>query len=139
MGDFETAIRVRYAETDQMGVVYHANVLVYLEVGRTEFLRDIGPPYSELERQGVLLGVVEAALRYAHPIRYDTPLLVRTCLADLGRASLRFGYTLRHAGTGQIHATGSTRHACLSPDLRVQPLPAALRSLLAPHLSAEAS
>ncbi len=138
MGDFETAIRVRYAETDQMGVVYHANVLVYFEVGRTEFLRAIGPPYRDLERQGVLLGVVEAALRYGQPIRYDTPLLVRTRLADLGRASVRFDYALRHAETGQVHATGSTRHACLDPKGRVHPMPDSLRSLLAPHLAAEA-
>lgn len=139
MGDFETQIRVRYAETDQMGVVYHANVLVYFEVARTEFLRAIGPPYRDLERQGVLLGVVEAALRYVQPIRYDAPLLVRARLADLGRASLRFDYTLRHAETSAVHATGSTRHACLSPDLRVHPLPTSLRDLLVTHLSAEVS
>ena len=138
MGDFETAIRVRYAETDQMGVVYHANVLVYFEVARTEFLRAIGPPYREMERQGVLLGVVEAALRYTQPIRYDAPLLVRARLAGLGRASLKFDYILRHAETGQVHATGATRHACLDPQGRVRSFPEALRILLTPHLAVEA-
>ena len=135
MGDFETAIRVRYAETDQMGVVYHANVLVYFEVARTEFLRAVGPPYRELERQGVLLGVVEASLRYGEPIRYDAPLLARARLTALGKASLRFDYTLRHAETGKVHATGSTRHACLAPGGEVRPLPDSLRGLLAPHLA----
>ena len=132
---FETQVRVRYAETDQMGVAYHANLLPWFEVGRTELLRAIGPPYRQLEAQeGVLLPVVEASLRYLLPIRYDTLLTIRTCLKTLGKASVSFSYEVLDAGTDTLHATGSTRHACTAPGGSVRPLPPALRERLTPLL-----
>ena len=127
---FETSLRVRYAETDQMGVVYHANLLPYFEVGRTELLRSVGPPYRELEKRGFLLAVVEASFRYAVPIRYDAALKVRTRLSELGKASVAFEYEVLDAESGRSHATGSTRHACLSPEGSVRPLPDDLRERL---------
>lgn len=128
----ETLVRVRYAETDQMGVVYHANVLVYFEVGRTELLRAVGPPYRDLEAAGVNLAVVDAALRYTAPIRYDDLLRVETRVTALGRASVDFEYRLVHADTGVLHATGSTRHACVDRSGRPVPLPEDLRARLTP-------
>ena len=134
MPPFECALRVRYAETDQMGVVYHANLFAYFEVGRTELLRAVGPPYRDLEARGFLLAVVEAALEYRRPIRYDAPLKVRTRLTALGPASVAFAYEVVHAETGEIHARGSTRHACVSPEGRPLPLPGEVRDSLNVHL-----
>ena len=113
-----------------MEVAYHANLLSYFEVGRTELLRAVGPPYRELEAQGVLLAVVEASLSYLAPIRYDALLTVRTRLTEMGRASLSFGYEILDAEGGRLHATGMTRHACLSTEGKVQPFPGALRAVL---------
>ena len=131
---FEATIRVRYAETDQMGVAYHANLLPWFEVGRTELLRAVGPPYRQLEAEGILLAVVEARLRYLLPIRYDALLTVRTRLETLGKASVSFSYEVLDAATGTLHASGSTRHACTTPGGAVHPLPPALRDRLAPLL-----
>ena len=75
--------RVRYSETDQMGVVYHAEYLVWCEVGRTDFIRALGLPYSELERQGTALAVAEANIRYHAPARYDDLVRVETRLVDV--------------------------------------------------------
>ncbi len=134
MKAFETLVRARYAETDQMGVVYHAHLLPWFEVGRTELLRAVGPPYREWEGQGVLLAVVEASLQYRIPIRYDALLTVRTRLTGLRKASVSFSYEILDAETGALHATGSTRHACTVPGGDVRPLPPGLRDRLAPLL-----
>ena len=131
---FETLLRVRYAETDQMGVVYHANLLPYFEVGRTELLRSVGPPYRDIEKQGFLLAVVEASFRYTAPIRYDAELRIRTRISELGRASVVFEYEVLDAASGTVHATGSTRHACVSAEGAVRPLPDDLRARLSPVL-----
>ena len=110
---FETTIRVRYAETDTMGVVYYGNYLTYFEVGRVEFLRQQGFPMSEVD-QKVHLPVVEATVRYVRPARLDDLLDVRCWISERRRASFRFAYDIRNEA-GESVATGFTLHACWDP------------------------
>lgn len=133
MAVFETPLRVRYAETDQMGVVYHAHLLVYFEVARVELLRAVGLSYADLERGGLRLAVVEASLDYRRPIRYDAALVVRTRVVEVGRASVTFAYEVTGGG-GEPCARGSTRLASLGADGLVRALPKGLRNLLLAHL-----
>ncbi len=94
-GYSESSIRVRYAETDQMGIVYHANYLVWFEVGRVDFIRQIGLDYKKMEQEeGALIAVVDARARYKAPARYDDDLIVRTHLAGVRGSVVRFGYRL---------------------------------------------
>jgi acyl-CoA thioester hydrolase len=126
----ETTIRVRYAETDTMGVVYYGNYLTYFEVGRVEFLRQNGFPMSEVDRK-LYMPVVEAAVRYLKPARLDDLLRVRSWVAERKRASFLFRYEVRHAESGALIATGETRHACWQPDSqRMVPIPDWLSALL---------
>ena len=111
----ETTIRVRYAETDAMGVVYYSHYLTYFEVGRVELLRQHGLPMSEVDRK-VRMPVVEATVRYVRPARLDDLLRVRTWVGERKRASFLFRYEIRHAETGDLVATGETRHACWHPE-----------------------
>lgn len=111
----ETTIRVRYAETDTMGVVYYANYLTYFEVGRVELLRQRGLPMSEVDRR-IRMPVVEATVRYVKPARLDDLLRVRTWVGERKRVSFLFRYEIRHVETGDLIATGETRHACWNPE-----------------------
>lgn len=104
-------IRVRYPETDQMGVVHHTHYLVWFEIGRTELMRDIGCAYDDMEKQGVWMPVVDATCRYVSPARYDDWILVETRLEDVTRVTARFGYRVTRQSDGQLLATGATRHA----------------------------
>src|SRR5579872_5039125 len=107
----ETSFRVRYAETDQMGIVYHANYLIWMEVGRVEYCRAAGLNYRDLERDdGILLIVAEANLRYISPARYDDEILVRTRVAAAHSRILRFAYEILDKTTGRMLATGETKH-----------------------------
>jgi acyl-CoA thioester hydrolase len=103
----ETEIRVRYGETDQMGVVYHANYAVYFEVGRTEWLREYGLSYSGMESDGIMLPVVSLTVNYKNSARYDDLLKVKTTLKKMPTASIEFYYELRN-DSGVLLATGST-------------------------------
>jgi acyl-CoA thioester hydrolase len=125
-----TRIRVRYGETDQMGVVYHANYLVYFEVGRTELIRERGFSYAELEREGVRLPVVEAAVRFRGPARYDDLLVLETRLVEVGAARLRFDYRLRLGEGDHLLAEGHTVLASVDPQGRPRRLPERLRRAL---------
>jgi acyl-CoA thioester hydrolase len=87
-------LRVRYAETDQMGVVYHANYLVWCEVGRTEFIRSLGSSYASLEREGVMLAVSDATLRFHAPARYDDAIVIETTIKNVRSRSIVFGYEI---------------------------------------------
>jgi len=131
----EHRLRVRYGETDQMGVVYHANYLVYMEEGRTRLMEALGCSYAELERSGWALVVRKAELRYRAPARYDEELVVRTAVARLGGASVLFAYEVRRAADGTLLAEGSTELACVdrrSGEGRAALLPDEVRSLLTP-------
>ncbi len=121
----ETKLRVRYAETDQMGVVYYSNYLVWMEVGRVEYCRAAGINYREMEQEdGVLLAVVEAQCRYLHPARYDDEVIVSTRVRKAGPRGVQFGYEMRRAADGRLLATGETKHLFCGRDLKPTKLPA---------------
>ena len=126
----ETRIRVRYAETDQMGVVYYANYLVWMEVGRAELCRACGFNYQDMEREdGILLAVAEAQCRYSAPARYDDEVTVRTWIEEAGTRMVRFGYEMRVAADGRKLATGFTKHIFVTRDLRPARLPEKYRRM----------
>ncbi len=126
----DTDLRVRYGETDRMGVVYHAEYLAWCEIGRTEYIRSLGMSYADMERRGVPLAVAEASLRYHAPARYDDRIRVTTILSRLGSRGLTFDYVISNADTGQRLATASTTLVALDPDGRATTLPADIRALL---------
>jgi YbgC/YbaW family acyl-CoA thioester hydrolase len=103
----ETLVRVNYSETDQMGVVYHARYLVWLDVARCEHLRLTGMSYQELEAAGFRLVVGEVAIRYRQPARYDDLIRVRCWVRDVATRRIVFGYAVEHADTGRLLATAT--------------------------------
>ena len=124
MNAVETTFRVRYAETDQMGIVYHANYLVWMEIGRVEFCRASGLNYRDLERDdGILLIVAEANLRYISPAYYDDEILVRTRVAFAHPRMLTFGYEVFEKTNGRKLATGETKHVFCDRQHRPVKLP----------------
>jgi acyl-CoA thioester hydrolase len=104
-------IRVRYADTDAMGVVYHANYLVWFEVGRGDCMREVGVPYTEFERRGIFVPVVEATIRWRSPARYDELVDVQTSVAELSPARVRFAYRIVRPADGTLLCEGFTVHA----------------------------
>ena len=123
--------RVRYAETDQMRVVYHANYLIWCEIGRTDHIRALGTSYREMEEQGIALAVSEASLRFIAPARYDDPIRVETSLSRVTSRTLTFDYVISHAESGVKLATASTSLISLDKSGRVAALPADVRTRLA--------
>jgi acyl-CoA thioester hydrolase len=119
----ESRVRVRYAETDQMGVVYHANYLVWMEIGRVELVRSLGLEYKKLEAEGLFLSVVEANCRYLWPARYDQEVVIETRVREASSRMVEFGYRLREAESGRLLAEGHTRHLWLNRDWRPTRLP----------------
>ena len=124
----ETRLRVRYAETDQMGVVYHANYLVWMEVGRVEYCRAAGMRYRDMERDGgVLLAVVEANCRFLAPARYDDEVTVKTRVEDVNPRMVQFAYEICNGESGAVLATGFTKHVFLGADMKPRKLPGVYR------------
>lgn len=119
-------VRVRYAETDQMGVVYHTHYLVWCEIGRTEFMRNLGTAYAELERDGLLLAVAEASIRYSASARYDDLVQVQTWVDRVQSRSVTFAYELLRAEPGPPVrlATASTKLVALDRSGAMRTLPA---------------
>jgi acyl-CoA thioester hydrolase len=130
MSERTARIRVRYAETDRMGVVYYANYLVWFEVGRTEWLRETGWNYRQMEHEGVSLPVIEAHCEYRQPARYDDEIDIRTRATLLTPVRLRFDYELVRAADGATTASGHTIHAALDTAGKPCRLPARVRDLL---------
>jgi len=128
----EITVRVNYSETDQMGVVYHARYLVWLDIARTEHLRLSGMSYRDLEAAGLRLAVGEVAVRYRRPARYDDPIRVRCWVRDVGSRRVDFGYALEHADEGRLLATAFTSLLALDRDLTLTRLPDAVRRVLVP-------
>ncbi len=121
----ETRIRVRYAETDQMGVVYYSNYLVWMEVGRVEYCKARGFRYKDMElKDGVFLAVAEATCRYSYPARFDEEVIIRTWVEQASTRMVWFGYEMLLAETGQKLATGQTKHVYLNRDMKPCRLPA---------------
>lgn len=125
-------VRVRYAETDKMGVVYHANYLVWFEVGRTDWLRQAGWTYREMEASGVSLPVIEAHCEYRQPARYDDEIAIDARATLLTPVRLRFDYTVLRAADGTVLADGHTVHAAVDQGGRPCRLPEPVRQLLGP-------
>jgi acyl-CoA thioester hydrolase len=120
----ETRFRVRYAETDQMGVVYYANYLIWMELGRAEYCRAAGIRYRDMEVDaGILLAVVEAHCRYLSPARYDEEIAVKTWIAKANQRMVEFEYEIGEVASGRTLAAGSTKHMFLDSGLRPVKLP----------------
>jgi acyl-CoA thioester hydrolase len=127
----ETLLRVRYAETDKMGVVYHANYLIWFEIGRTEFCRVRGFSYRDMEEnEDAFLVVVESYCRYKAPAYYDDVLRVRTHITELRRRSLRFGYEIVRESDGTVIAEGETGHVVTDANGRVRSMPPGFAEML---------
>jgi len=123
-------VRVRYAETDQMGVVYHSNYLNFLELGRVEWLRSLGYSYAELEKKGVLLPVVHADLNYRFPARYDELIRVETEVSSFGKSSIEFSSQLYNENDTLL-LEGKVKLVCLNADtFKPISIPADLRNLM---------
>lgn len=128
----ETPVRVRYAETDKMGVVYHANYLIWFEIGRTEFCRARGFAYKDMEEnEGAFLVVAESYCRYKSPARYDDELIIKTRVTELRKRSLRFGYEIVGKSNNILLAEGETTHVVTDTNNRVCSFPANYREMLA--------
>jgi acyl-CoA thioester hydrolase len=120
----ETRLRVRYAETDQMGVVYHSNHLIWFEVGRVELLRQLGFSYRDMERKdGRYIAVAEVKCRYRAPVFYDDEVVVRTQLKNVRDSVVHFGYELVRADSGALLAEGETTHIVTDSNMKVAALP----------------
>jgi len=120
----ETKVRVRYAETDQMGVVYHANYFVWLEIGRVELLRQLGFSYRDMEREDdCFIAVVDARCRYKAPARYDDEIIVRTYLKNLRDSLIHFGYELVRVSDNTLLAEGETTHVVTNAQMAKATLP----------------
>lgn len=126
----ETTLRVRYAETDAMGVVYHTNYIVWFEVGRGEYMRQQGGNYADLEAQGYYLPVVEVQARYLAPARYGDLVTVRTWVKEARSRQVTFGYEVVMAETGQLLATGWTKHVCVDREGTIRMIPREVREML---------
>jgi acyl-CoA thioester hydrolase len=130
LGATQATVRVRYAETDKMGVVYHANYFVWFEVGRANWLRQSGWTYREMEGAGVSLPVIEAHCEYSHPARYDDEVAVEARPTLLSPVRVRFDYAIARVEDGTTLATGHTVHAAVDPSGRPCRLPGRLLTLL---------
>ena len=126
----ESRVRVRYAETDQMGVAYYANYLVWFEVGRSQYCHDCGFSYRDMEREsGLFMIVAEARCRYKTPARYEDDLLIKTRAIEVTRRTLRFGYEI-HREDGALLATGETLHVLINAEGRPSSFPDKYLALL---------
>lgn len=126
-----SSVRVRYAETDRMGVVYYANYLVWFEVGRADLMRTLGRTYRELEEEGIVLPVIEAHCEYRQPARYDDEIEIRTSGGLISHVRVRFNYEIARRADQAVVAAGHTIHAAVDPSGRPRRLPDWLRQAFA--------
>lgn len=129
-GIAEVTVRVNYSEIDQMGVVYHARYLVWLDIARTEYLRQAGLSYRDLEARGFRLVVAELGMRYLRGARYDDAVRVRAWVRDLGSRKVTFGYALERVSDGELLATATTAMFVLDSGMRTTRLPGDVTALL---------
>lgn len=128
----ETQVRVNYSETDQMGVVYHARYLVWLDIARCDHLRHAGMSYRDLEQAGLRLAVSDVAIRYRQPARYDDIIRIRCWVREVASRRVEFGYAVEHAAEGQLLATASTSLLALDEHMSLTRIPDAVRKALHP-------
>lgn len=126
----EVEFRVRYGETDQMKVVYHANYLVWCEIGRTDLIRMLGTSYADIERQGVSLAVVDASLRYHAAAKYDDMIRVRTTLVEARSRTVTFDYVIENVETGVKLVSARTTLASINDEGKLVSMPDHLRKSL---------
>ena len=120
----EARVRVRYAETDQMGVVYHSNYFIWFEVGRVELLRQLGFSYREIEREdGCFIAVVDARCRYKAPAHYDDQIVIRTRLKNVRESLVHFGYEAVREPDGTLLAEGETTHIVTDAEMKITTIP----------------
>jgi acyl-CoA thioester hydrolase len=129
----ETRFRVRYHETDAMGIVHHAAYITWFEEGRSAFTRAIGYPYAEMEADGISLAVADLAARYQHAAHYDDEIIVSTCLSALRSRGMTFTYTVRRASDGVVLASGKTDMISVDSSGRVKRFPETVRHRLMGH------
>ena len=125
-----TSFRVRYAETDAMGIVHHSSYIVWFEEGRSHYMRELGFPYSRVEQMGFYFTVVEVHARYIVPARYDEEVAVETWIPELKSRGLTFSYRVRRISDGTVLAEGYSRHVCITRDGKIARIPKELRQLL---------
>ncbi|HKB70614.1 MAG TPA: thioesterase family protein [Thermoanaerobaculia bacterium] len=135
----EHSVRVRYSETDRMGIVYHANYIVWFEIGRTEFCRAAGFPYRDMEEQGVLILVTGVDCRFRRAARYDDRVTIRTRMGESGSRGLSFFYEVVVADDGMLLAEGSTRHVFVNASNRPITIPPSIREAFARFVGAPAA
>ncbi|GER67823.1 putative acyl-CoA thioesterase YneP [Weizmannia acidilactici] len=111
----EAKIHVRYAETDQMGVVYHANYLVWMEVGRTKLIEDLGFRYADMEKDGIISPVIDIQVSYKKPVRYGETATVKTWIDHYDGLRVHYGYEI-YTGNGDLAVTGVSKHVCVKKD-----------------------
>ena len=120
----ETSLRVRYAETDQMGVVYYSNHYIWMEVARVDFCKACGFNYRDMESQdGIFMAVAESACRYRYPARFDDEILIKTWISAATPRTVTINYEMRLAEGGRVIATGHTRHVFVNREMQVTRLP----------------
>ena len=125
----ETTFRVRYAETDQMGIVHHAAYVVWLEEGRSHYIRARGRSYTQFEQEGISLAVSELHIRYGQAARYDQQVTVRCWIEEVKSRQITFGYEVIEAETGDLLATARSKHICIDDQGRVTTIPVKWRQL----------
>ncbi len=123
-------IRVRYSETDKMGVVHHSRYFSYFEMARIEYLRNLGINYAELEKRGIYLAVLEAYCKYKSPAHFDDVLIVETCPTRLTAAQMELTYKIHREEDGQLLAEGSSTLVCLNANFKPHRLPEEIRKAL---------
>jgi acyl-CoA thioester hydrolase len=128
-GWHKTKIRVRYKDTDRMGVVYYGNYLTFFEVGRAELMRTLGFPYSRMETAGYNLVVIEAAAKYHGNVGYDSLVTVHTAITELKRATVRFEYRIM-SEEDDLLVSGHTVHACLKPNQKPTRIPYEIKNIM---------
>ena len=135
-GWHKTEIRVRYKDTDRLGVVYYGNYLTFFEVARAEYMREIGYPYSELEAKGYTLVVSEASAKYHGNVGYDAVVTVQSAITEVRPVRVRFDYRVVD-GDGRLLVIGHTVHACVNAENKPTRLPPELRKIVEPRVTAK--
>lgn len=132
---FDFEYRVRYSDTDKMGVTYYANYFLWFEAARTEYFRSLGFPYTECEKRGYFLPVVETGAKYHAPSTYDDLVIIRTSVTELGQTSLRFEYQAILKANQKLLATGFSVHVFVDQNLRPVRVPQEVKDIVAGSLS----
>ena len=128
-GWYQTKIRVTYKDTDCMGVVYYGNYLTFFEVGRTELMRALGFPYSNMESNGYRLAVTEAVAKYHGNVGYDAKIIINTAITSMSKIRVQFDYKII-SDKGDLIVSGHTVHACLNSDMKPSEIPSEIKKVL---------